>query len=42
MHNMWYKLKKWLDLNVVWFFVHPSRHAALKKHLKKKYGNKTK
>jgi len=35
---MWYKLKKWIDLNIIWFFIHPRKHAALKKHLKKKYG----
>lgn len=35
---MWYKLNKWFELNLGWFFTHPNRQEQWAKHLKKKYG----
>ena len=36
---MWYKLKKWFELNLGWFFVSGRKQDAWAKYLKKKYNN---
>jgi hypothetical protein len=34
---MWYKLNKWFELNLGWFFIHPNKQEQWIRYLKKKY-----
>ena len=36
---MWYKINKWFELNLGWFFINGRKQDAWRKYLKKKYGN---
>jgi hypothetical protein len=34
---MWYKLNRWFELNLGWFFINGRKQDAWTKYLKKKY-----
>jgi hypothetical protein len=35
---MWYKLNKWFEVNLAWFFVNGYKQEAWNIYLRKKYG----
>ena len=39
MHNMWYKINKWFELNLGWFFINGRKQDAWAEYLRKKYNN---
>jgi hypothetical protein len=37
MRNLIYRINKWFDLNLGWFFVNPYKQEAWREYLNKKY-----
>ena len=37
--KMWYRLNRWFEMNLGWFFVNGRKQAAWAEYLRKKYGN---
>jgi len=35
---MWYKINRWFELNLGWFFINGRKQDPWTKYLKKKYG----
>jgi hypothetical protein len=40
MKKVFYKISRWFDLNLGWFFVNPNKQDAWYEYLNKKYNKK--
>ena len=38
MESMWYKLNKWFEINLGWFFINGRKQEHWHRYLRKKYG----